>query len=86
MDCISSSHIQGYFDPIMSLQESIQQLTLENRKMESTMEQEDICSICLSGENLTPNEKCGHKFHTECLVTWLQNNNCCPVCRTRIVN
>ena len=75
-----------YNSLINSLQESIQQLTLENRKMESTMEQEDICSICLSGENLVPNEKCGHKFHTECLVTWLQNNNCCPVCRTRIVN
>jgi len=71
---------------IDSLQESIQYLTTANRKMESNMEQEDICSICLSGENLTPNEKCGHKFHTECLVTWLQNNNCCPVCRTRIVD
>lgn len=69
-----------------NLQESIQKLTLENRKMESSMEQEDICCICLSGEDLTPNEKCGHKFHTECLVKWLENHNCCPVCRTRIVD
>ena len=71
---------------INSLQESIQQLTLENRKIESTMHQEDICSICMSGENLVPNEKCGHKFHTECLVKWLEHKNCCPVCRTRLVN
>lgn len=68
-----------------SLQESIQKLTFENRKIESSMEQEDICCICLSGEDLIPNEKCGHKFHTECLVKWLQDNNSCPVCRTRLV-
>jgi hypothetical protein len=74
-----------YVSLINSLQESIQQLTLENRKIESSMFQEDICPICLSGENLIPNEKCGHKFHTECLVKWFEHNNCCPICRTRLV-
>lgn len=77
--------IVDYTALLNSLQESIQKLTFENRKIESSMEQEDICSICLSGEDLIPNEKCGHKFHTECLVKWLQDNNSCPVCRTRLV-
>lgn len=74
-----------YTSLLNSLQESIQKLSFENRKIESSMVQEDICCICLSGEDLIPNEKCGHKFHTECLVKWLQDNNSCPVCRTRLV-
>jgi len=24
--------------------------------------------------------KCGHIFHEECILQWLQNNNKCPIC------
>ena len=42
------------------------------------------CSICLmevtEGQNtiLVP---CGHMFHEECIVKWLELHNSCPVCR-----
>ena len=25
--------------------------------------------------------KCGHRFNTNALLTWLDNNNTCPMCR-----
>lgn len=46
-------------------------------------EQEE-CAVCLEefkmGENLV-NLPCAHKFHSRCLVPWLDNNSHCPCCR-----
>ena len=46
------------------------------------------CSICL--ENIDKvnesNKLCGHIFHTECINSWLNTHNTCPLCRTKIVN
>ena len=44
------------------------------------------CSICL--ENFNDNEKiiklnCNHMFHTGCIKLWIENNNTCPLCRTK---
>ncbi|KAI4379363.1 hypothetical protein MLD38_005674 [Melastoma candidum] len=48
-----------------------------------SMEQEE-CAVCLErfriGENLM-NLQCGHRFHTRCLVPWLDSNSHCPCCR-----
>ena len=45
----------------------------------------DTCSICFSdfSDNslITKLPKCGHIFHSECLFTWLQDNESCPICR-----
>lgn len=44
------------------------------------------CSICLDYFN---NDKkiiklnCDHIFHTECIKLWIENNNTCPLCRTK---
>ncbi len=41
------------------------------------------CSICmedLSKETLQV-VKCGHFFHKDCIRSWLNNNNTCPLCR-----
>ncbi len=42
------------------------------------------CSICL--DNITNSDKkelsCNHKFHINCINTWLQDNNTCPLCRS----
>ncbi|KAI4377305.1 hypothetical protein MLD38_014957 [Melastoma candidum] len=50
--------------------------------------EQDECAVCIErfriGENLV-NLRCEHKFHTRCLVPWLENNNHCPCCRTDIV-
>ena len=42
------------------------------------------CCICLS--DIEKNEEtvllpCGHMFHWNCCLTWLKNNNTCPMCR-----
>jgi len=60
----------------------------------------DVCSICLgeyegvdvgeSGENCSvlQSPTCPHKFHTECILDWLQRHNAhseCPCCRVAMV-
>ncbi|KAG8367515.1 hypothetical protein BUALT_Bualt16G0079900 [Buddleja alternifolia] len=51
-------------------------------------EQED-CAVCLEqfkaerGETLMQ-LPCAHKFHTNCLVPWLEGNAHCPCCRMEI--
>ncbi|KAL3535952.1 hypothetical protein ACH5RR_004413 [Cinchona calisaya] len=46
--------------------------------------EQDECSVCLeqfkAGENLM-RLPCGHRFHSRCLVPWLENNAYCPCCR-----
>lgn len=47
------------------------------------------CSICLDNLNLDNGKKnikilsCFHKFHEDCVNTWLDENDTCPLCRTR---
>jgi len=44
------------------------------------------CPICM--ENLTPVNlmitKCGHQFHTNCMLIYLKHKNDCPMCRNII--
>ena len=42
------------------------------------------CPIC-QGEMTSPGtlNPCGHKFCEECLSTWLERTQMCPLCRTR---
>jgi len=56
-------------------------------EQEKNKQEDNKCSICFdtmlnNGElRITP---CGHKFHSECLNTWLRTKNTCPLCRARI--
>ena len=75
-----------YNQLINSLTDSINNLTTENRKYEAKQIQHEVCSICFEKDDLVPNEKCGHRFHTECLVKWLQHKSSCPVCRVRLID
>jgi len=48
------------------------------------------CSICLDdfveGERLRLLPKCGHAFHTECILPWLtERQGCCPLCKTGVL-
>ena len=49
---------------------------------------DDTCSICLDefkeGDNIKK-LNCKHIFHKECLLPWLNDNDCCPMCRQNIV-
>jgi len=51
------------------------------------------CGICLANfaerrERWRP-ERCDHRFHLECIITWLDTSNACPFCSrpiNRIIN
>ena len=70
---------------IKQLQDSVKKLVEDNRSLRGSEETEE-CSICLESEGTLVPSKCGHKFHTECLVKWLENKNTCPNCRINLVD
>ena len=45
------------------------------------------CAICLDSYNdgdlicTSNNTACGHRFHRDCMVDWLQKHEDCPCCR-----
>jgi hypothetical protein len=44
------------------------------------------CPICLEDDPLDRTlYDCGHRFHSECVFKWLDENNSCPVCRHPIL-
>ena len=48
---------------------------------------DDPCSICLE-EFVVPNRiivlPCEHKFHSDCIKSWISQDSSCPICRQRI--
>lgn len=49
-------------------------------------EEKKICSICLEETDFYSRFylKCGHFFHSYCLVLWLKETTKCPVCRLEL--
>ena len=48
------------------------------------------CSICIDefegGETVRLLPRCGHGFHTECIMPWLtERQGCCPFCKTSVL-
>ncbi|CAJ1461651.1 unnamed protein product [Effrenium voratum] len=49
-----------------------------------TVMEEDICVVCQEAMPLGSKAKampCGHLFHDDCLLSWVQKSNSCPTCR-----
>jgi len=48
--------------------------------------QNEECCICMDigGTNAWSMLACGHKFHKDCILPWIQANHTCPICRIRI--
>ncbi|XP_057820092.1 probable E3 ubiquitin-protein ligase RHY1A [Cryptomeria japonica] len=53
-----------------------------------TSEQVDcpICLDCFQLNQVIIHLPCRHKFHPNCLIPWLEKNNHCPYCRTKVLN
>jgi hypothetical protein len=53
----------------------------------SSLQNDAICTICLEGHKekdeicSSRNKLCPHKFHLDCMVSWLMDHDDCPVCR-----
>uniref|UniRef100_A0A803N6X7 RING-type E3 ubiquitin transferase n=1 Tax=Chenopodium quinoa TaxID=63459 RepID=A0A803N6X7_CHEQI len=49
-----------------------------------TVDESYVCAICKDGVNVGEFVKempCGHGYHGDCIVPWLEARNSCPVCR-----
>ena len=57
----------------------------QTQKEKRTGEEPHKCCICMAeleiGEELIRLEKCSHRFHFDCLQSWLRKSKQCPVCR-----
>lgn len=54
--------------------------------LRETFHQQD-CTICFeafTGSEVLARLGCGHKFHEDCIVDWLERQLSCPVCRAPI--
>lgn len=63
--------------------ENLEEEKEEPLKLCNLLESSD-CSICIDSiaeKTEIYDIPCGHKFHKDCLNTWLKNNNTCPFCR-----
>ena len=53
----------------------------------ANLQNDAICTICLEGHKekdeicSSRNKLCPHKFHLDCMVSWLMDHDECPVCR-----
>lgn len=62
---------------------------LEQMKLRKVFSDDECCSICreqiLDGEGSRVWE-CGHCFHKDCIMNWIQYHKTCPDCRHKICN
>jgi len=56
------------------------------RGLQAAVSQPDPCSICLEPitDRAIPAPCNHHTFDYMCLLTWLQNSTCCPMCKREI--
>lgn len=64
------------------------QFGIDHLKEETTLEAcSEACTVCqdvMEQGAVTLTMPCGHGFHKDCLMPWLQEHNTCPVCRCEI--
>jgi hypothetical protein len=60
--------------------------TCKNIKVPLLADEDNTCPICYEdiGDTNTCTTECGHKFCMKCMVTHLQRNQQCPMCRTQV--
>jgi len=42
---------------------------------------EEDCPICLNNLKNPAHLPCGHAFHSDCILNWIENKKSCPICR-----
>lgn len=68
---------------------SYQYKDLSTVTIEKSEKETEECSICLDkyslNENCTTLSNCSHRFHSNCIQTWLKGSNTCPLCRKEVL-
>ncbi|KAL6532699.1 hypothetical protein OROGR_013659 [Orobanche gracilis] len=86
-------NIQSNFQPdeVANLKRSgLKRLSWLKLGWKSSKHVQDECAVCLEqlraglGGTLIMQLPCAHRFHTNCLVPWLEVNAHCPCCRLEI--
>lgn len=70
-------------------QEVIDGLPTQEITLDLVTSEEPSCAVCLANLDVGATESvtalpCGHLYHRECIVPWLQQQSTCPVCRCEI--
>ncbi|KAF7233724.1 hypothetical protein EG68_09414 [Paragonimus skrjabini miyazakii] len=60
-------------------------VTMHKLELYSSRESFMSCSICFDAPRTTRMEPCGHLFCAACTQSWLDRENCCPICRTQVI-
>ena len=57
-----------------------------NSLPDATFSEEEMCTVCLddSINNRVVSLPCMHKYHLNCISTWLSTSNLCPVCKQEV--
>nr|GMD60822.1 E3 ubiquitin-protein ligase RING1-like [Ipomoea batatas] len=61
--------------------------TVEALPMVKVEDDASQCSVCLEDFEIEAEAKempCKHRFHSDCILPWLQLHNSCPVCRYQL--
>ncbi|OVA03476.1 zinc finger protein [Macleaya cordata] len=56
-------------------------------QLERMNSQREVCSICLEEfgtQQQVMNLPCFHRYHSDCLLPWLNTHSHCPYCRTHV--
>ena len=68
-------------------------ISRNNNSLSSISSSNSQCIICLDELNNSSNKckilfpfDCIHKFHIDCINTWIINNKTCPICRSKLLD
>ena len=81
-----------FASPVTDIElKNIRKGKIKNIKYKKVKEEnENECSICLDQIKIGEFQKtleCKHCFHKKCIDRWFKkDNDCCPMCRTKIIN
>ncbi|XP_075098239.1 uncharacterized protein LOC142175422 [Nicotiana tabacum] len=73
---------------VFRLKKSMTKRFINWTKLRWKSSEQDECAICLDKFRMRDNLMqlpCAHKFHSKCLVPWLESNSHCPCCRMEIL-
>jgi flagellar basal body rod protein FlgC len=76
-----------HVESIRSIRNAMFTILPQEESNRSTLNSPRTCPICIEpykvGDDIvwSKNEECPHAFHLDCILSWLMENDDCPICR-----